>query len=523
MTMTFTHRPILMSERGMVVSGHHQASEAGAAVLRQGGNAFDAAAAAAATLAVAVPHMNGLGGDAIALAYHAESDETFAINGSGRSPQAATVEAFHAMGNDHIDPLGPLAITVPGAPHAWNALLERFGSLSLGEALTPAITLAEQGVPIDTVMQTFLDGPMYRKLVGRAPELGDIYGVPGFRPLGERIRQTQLANTLRALANDGIATLYGGDVGRILCEDLRAAGSWLTLDDLSNHDSLIIPSLSVDLGQRRLHVAPPNSQGIALAALAGLWEADKRRRGPQNGFTVTDYLRLRSLAFAERDAVATDPSRSPLQTHFLDATVFDALLGAPATLDAESRAGGGDTSTLVVIDRWGNAVSWVQSLFEEFGSGVISPRTGIVMHNRLYLESLDDDPIHGLRPGLRPFHTLCPALLIGDGCDLAIATPGDHGQPQAIFQVIANLYERGFNLQQAIEAPRLRHDTGREVLIEDRAPAEWYAQIEAAGLTAKETGSWSRLMGGVNAIQRGPDGVLFGGADPRRACYAISA
>jgi gamma-glutamyltranspeptidase/glutathione hydrolase len=186
-------------------------------------------------------------------------------------------------------------------------------------------------------------------------------------------------------------------------------------------------------------------------------------------------------------------------------------------------AGGGDTSTLVVVDRWGNAMAWVQSLFDEFGSGIVSPSTGIVMHNRLHLEQLNDDPIRGLRPGMRPFHTLCPALLTQDGCELAIATPGDHGQPQSIFQVLVNLHELDHNIQEAIEAPRIRHDSGDAAMVEDRAPKSWAGRIAEGGVRVVSVGPWSRLMGGVTAIYRSNDGLLFGGADPRRACYALGA
>jgi gamma-glutamyltranspeptidase/glutathione hydrolase len=168
-------------------------------------------------------------------------------------------------------------------------------------------------------------------------------------------------------------------------------------------------------------------------------------------------------------------------------------------------------------------VSWVQSLFEEFGSGVISPSTGIVMHNRLALQRLTDGPFQ-LRPGERPFHTLCPSLVEANGvCEMAIATPGDHGQPQAIFQVLTRHYAEGFHLQAAIEAPRIRHDAGVKVMVEDRAPLEWIEEIRGAGYEVSMIGPWSRLAGGVNAISRNPDGLLLAGADPRRASYAITA
>ena len=189
----------------------------------------------------------------------------------------------------------------------------------------------------------------------------------------------------------------------------------------------------------------------------------------------------------------------------------------------ETRAGGGDTSTFVVIDRNGQAVSWVQSLFEEFGSGVVCPDQGIVLHNRAALEQLNDDPVHGLKGGYRPFHTLCPALVTGpDGSIAAIATPGDHGQPQTLALVLRRHFEQGLDIQAAIEWPRLRHDSGREVMLEDRCPSSWDALLGSAGWNVRRVGPWSRVMGGVNAIVRQPDGLMMGGADPRRSSYALA-
>ncbi|WGD51095.1 gamma-glutamyltransferase [Bradyrhizobium sp. CB1650] len=187
-----------------------------------------------------------------------------------------------------------------------------------------------------------------------------------------------------------------------------------------------------------------------------------------------------------------------------------------------SLAGGGDTSKLVVVDAAGRAVSWVQSLFEAFGSGVVCQNHGLVLHNRAMLERLDDDPMRGLRGGFRPFHTLCPALVTGNGgVELAIATPGDHGQPQSLFQVVRRHFDQGLDIQSAIEWPRLRHDAGRDVMLERRCPPTWDSALSKAGWAVKRVDGWSRVMGGVNAIRR-MEGQLFGGADPRRSSYAIA-
>lgn len=524
--MTQVHRPIIFSDAGMVVSGHHRASEAGARVLRAGGNAMDAAVAASASLCVALPHMNGLGGDCFALYYDARSRSVTAINGSGAAPAAATAERFRALGHATIPPRGPLPISTCGLVHAWQAALERFGSGQrlLGDLLDDAIQLADAGTVVDLYLQDYLDSDDYGARAAASPDLAEIFGPRGRRPLGARIRQRALSNTLRHIAADGAGALYGGEVGRALTGDLERRGALLTLADLDAHRTTFAASLEVGFLGRRLHVAPPNSQGIALALLAGLWDRSDtvQRHMP---LSPQRYQRIKRIAFDCRDRLAVDPARGvPLPATLLDPAGLDALLAEAGSGHTEARRGGGDTSTLVVMDRWGNAVSWVQSLFEDFGSGVVSPSTGIVMHNRLYLESLDEASAHRLTPGVRPFHTLCPALLTDadvSACEMAIATPGDHGQPQSIFQVLLNVYEADMNIQAAVEAPRMRHDAGAEIWLESRLPDEWQVDASAAGLTPVSVGPWSRLLGGVNAIHRPPGGLMMSGADPRRSCYAI--
>jgi len=525
--MKDTHRPIIFSGAGMVVSGHHRASEAGAAVLRSGGNAIDAAIAASATLCVAVPHMNGLGGDCFALYYDAAQRRVTAINGSGAAPALATPEAFRERGLDAIPVRGVLPISVCGLVRAWQDCYDSHGSgrLTFRQLLEDAAALAGRGGEIDLGLQEYFAGPDYAERVRESPALGELFGLPGLRPLGARLPQPALAASLERIAGQGADALYRGELGRQLVADLREQGALLREDDLARHATRFEPAPSVAFQRRRLHVAPPNSQGIALAMLAGLWQELRNTGQAPAELDPALYLRIKRIAFQARDRHACDPRRGhPFPAELLSPARLRACLEQDeAALDFEARAGGGDTSTLVVVDRWGNAVSWVQSLFEDFGSGTVSPATGFVMHNRLYLESLDGDPRRGLRPGIRPFHTLCPALLVGEHCDMAIATPGDHGQPQSIFQVLVNVYERGMDLQAAIEAPRMRHDTGPELMLESRVPPGWRGQAEALGLAARDVGPWSRLMGGVNAIQRGPGGVLMSGADPRRACYAVCA
>jgi gamma-glutamyltranspeptidase/glutathione hydrolase len=519
-------RPIIFSQAGMVVSGHHRASEAGASILRAGGNALDAAIAASAALCVAVPNMNGLGGDCFALFYDAKRNNVTCINGSGAAPAAALPQAYVDRNCQSMPRRGPLPISVCGLVHAWQSGLAAFGSgrYSLAQLIENAAFLAEQGSEVDVCLQEYFASDAYHELVLNAPGLKDIFGPRAKRSLGERIPQKTLSASLRRIAEEGVETMYGGSLGRDLIDDLSRQGSLLTLDDMRKHTTRLADAPCVSFYGRRLFFAPPNSQGIALGLLAGLWEALRGGKAAPD-LTPETYMRLKNIAFDLRDRYAVDPARGVrLPPQLLEEKTLHSLLEKNPPPPREGVCSGGDTSTLVVIDRWGNAVSWVQSLFDDFGSGVVSPSTGIVMHNRLRLEVLAENSPRCVQPGMRPFHTLCPALLVGDRrCEIAIATPGDHGQPQSLFQVLVNIFAKDMNIQAAIEAPRMRHDSGTDLMLEGALYELYAREAEPLGMRPVDVGEWPRLMGGLNAIQCVPEGALLSGADPRRSSYAVSA
>lgn len=519
-SVAFVHRPVVMGRRGIIAAGHHRAAEAGAAILRAGGNAMDAAVTAAATLAVAIPHMNGLGGDAFALWFDRKRGETVAINGSGGAPGRATIEGFRAGGHEAVPQRGPLSISVPGVLDAWDKALKRFGTIPLAQALTPAIALAEEGLPLDRHQRDLLNSQAYRDLVAACPALGALYGPSEGRRLGEVLALPVLAKTLRRIAAEGADAFYRGAIGASMAADLKAAGAILEARDLAPHATLFSAPLSVAFRGRTVLANPPNTQGIALLALLGMLDAGAASDEP---FLVR-FMRAKEIAFAARDRYLGDPDHARVPDDLLTpaglASFARGVAGARTTSDAPA---GGDTSTLVVVDVAGNAVSWVQSLFEAFGSGVASPATGIVLQNRLSLASLDADGPNSLAPGRRPFHTLCPALVIEDGaCAFALATPGDHGQPQTLAQILVNVLDRGLDIQEAVEAPRIRHDSGPKVMYEDRLPVEAVRPLAASGYALDNVGPWSRVMGGANAIQCLPNGTRLAGADPRRASYALA-
>jgi gamma-glutamyltranspeptidase/glutathione hydrolase len=422
-----------------------------------------------------------------------------------------------------MPPRGPFPVTVPGVIAAWGEALARFGTRSLAEVLEPAIALAEQGVALDSSAVEFFNGAEYAALHRDFPALGSMFGSAGRRRVGERLKQPEVAKTMRLIAKEGWQSFYAGDLARQWLGEARDQGVLLDREDLSTHATWFERGLSTTWRRRRVHVAPPNSQGLALLAMLSLCELEPSGPAHDAGDPLIDpagYLAQKAVAFQMRDSYCADPRRLSLPADLLAPRRLRAM--TLKTEHAMSRTAGGDTSTLVVVDAAGQAVSWVQSLFDAFGSGVVCPSFGIVLHNRAMLERLDEHPVRGLRSGLRPFHTLCPALVTGEaGVELAIATPGDHGQPQSLFQVIRRHFEQGLDIQTAIEWPRLRHDDGREVMLEGRCPPEWDASLADAGWIVKRLSHWSRLMGGVNAIRRN-EALLMGGADPRRSCYAIA-
>ena len=508
----------MLARGGLVVAGHHFAAEAGAAVLREGGNAIDAAVAAAATLAVAIPFMNGLGGDCFVLWHDAKRAESFAVNGSGAAPLAASPAHYRKLGLASVPSHGPLSISTPGAVHAWARCLKLYGTIDFARAIRPALELAEAGLPLDRLLRDYLNGENYALRVKAHAPLAGLYGAPGGRRLGETVKLPALAATLRTLHARGPCALYGGAVGQALAADMARAGSVLSNDDLAAHDTLIQAPLSAIYRGHEILASPPNTQGVALLATLGVLE-----RVPP-GPSLVRFMRAKLAAFALRDRHLGDPSFAPVPADALTPAGLDALARtAPARAPA-TRPVGGDTSTLVVVDRWGNAVSWVQSLFDAFGSGIASPETGLVMQNRLSMCTLEDSGPARLVPGKRTPHTLCPALILERGyLRASLTTPGDHGQPQSLAQIAVNLIDGAMDPQEAIEAPRIRHDASNVVMHESRVSKDALAPLVEAGFALEDVGPWSRLMGGACAIWRQDDGLLIGGADPRRAPYAVAA
>ena len=537
------NRPDVRGTHGAVSSDHPLASAVGYDVLRRGGNATDAAVAMAAVLAVVRPHMNGIGGDAFALFYDGASGEVTALNGSGRAGALATPDFFAAAGHDTVPEVGPLSVSVPGAVAAWADAHAREGSLPWAELIAPAVGYARDGFPVSTRLAADFDAQG-----GALNEPGRALFLPGDAPPepGALLRQPELAATLERIAAEGADGFYRGPVAEALAEFVEAEGGYLRARDLAEHASSWVEPLRGEYLDHTFLVLPPNTQGVAQLQQM---EMAKSFALGEMGHNTSSYfhtlLEVKKLAFADRDRWVADPAHVDIPLdRLLDsdylaerARLVDPGAAAPAVEPGVgSDAGGtptgsddppddgGDTVYLTVVDADGNAVSWIQSLFHGFGSGLLEPGTGVLLQNRGALFTLEEGHPNRVAPGKRPYHTLTPTMALRDGAlAFTLGTPGGDSQTQSILQIVNALLLFGMTPQEAVEAPRYRGYGGTEVALEDRVGADVVSELEALGHEVEVIHGWTATFGGAQMIRVDPEsGALFAAADPRREAYAIA-
>jgi gamma-glutamyltranspeptidase/glutathione hydrolase len=481
------------------------------AVLRDGGNAMDAVIAMAGVLAVTRPHMNGVGGDAFALVYDAETGEVHALNGSGRAGVAATPELFQGM--EAFPEKGALSVSVPGAVAAWIDALDRFGTRSIGALLAPAIRYAREGFPVSSRLASD-----FRSQGGDLNQPGRALYLPGGDPppVGSLLRNEALAETLERVATQGKAGFYEGPVAKTLSAYLEAQGGHLRPQDFRNHTSNWVQPLSVQYLEHTFYVMPPNTQGLAqLQMLAMAKSHDINVLGHNTSSYLHTLVELKKLAF--RAAQVRMDRAADSVTPGLES---DAPVGSDRAQGDDS----GDTVYLTAVDQWGNAVSWIQSLYAGFGSGLLEPTTGVMLQNRAALFTLQEDHPNRVEPGKRPFHTLSPMLALRDGAlAFTLGTPGGDSQPQSLLQITNNLLLFGMTPQEAVEAPRFRSQSGLTLLLEDRIPSEVREELESLGHQIRVVPGWTATFGGAQMIRVEPgSGTLTAAADPRREAYALA-
>jgi gamma-glutamyltranspeptidase / glutathione hydrolase len=517
-------RSAVRALNGMVATSQPLASAAGLRILQQGGNAIDAAVAAAAVLCVVEPMMVSPGGDLFALVWNAEKKELKALNASGRSPAAASIDELKKRGFDKMPQKGIHAVTVPGAVDGWAKLLERYGTMKLSQVLQPAIDYAERGFPVSDVIASDWEDGINNK---DEPDFAKTFLPGGKAPVaGEIFTNKNLAATLKKIAAGGPDVFYRGEIASKIVKFAEGKGGLHTRTDFANQTSNWIDPISTSYRGYTVYELPPNTQGMTALIWLNILEGFDIR---SLGHNTPEYLHLlteaKKLAFIERARHIADPAFYQAPLNDLLSKSYSAELRKridPNRVMQETAAnppGGEDTVYLTVVDKDRNAVSLIQSIFSQFGSGLVAGDTGIVLHNRGAGFSFDPNHPNRLEGNKRPFHTLVPAMVFQNGNPwLTFGVMGGDMQTQGHVQVLLNLIDFGMDVQRAGEMPRFRHfDSG---LALESAIGEDVRSV----LTTKghQTTTSPGGFGGYQAIMIDPKtGALSGGSDPRKDGCAI--
>ena len=529
---TLAGRSTVYAPRGAIATSQPLATSAGLRVLEEGGNAVDAAVTAAVVLTVVEPHMTGLGGDLFALVWLAEDEELHGLSGHGRSGSLMTRDALLEAGHDGIPGTGPYAITVPGALRGWADLLERFGTLELADALSPAIRLAEEGFPVSPVVADDWSGQLNR-LQGNEGARATYLLDDGERTpeAGEWFRNPDYAETLRLIAREGPGVLYGGELGRRVVDGVRELGGFLTLEDLADHESQWVEPLSASFRGHRLWQIPPPGQGIAALQMLRLLEPLPLASMGHNSPEYLHHLvEAKKLAYADLARYVADPRYMDTDPETL---LSDDYIGARRALmdphqameapDPGPAVTESETIYLSVADHEGNMISFINSVFSSFGSAVVVPGTGFHLQNRGSGFTMEEGMPNTVGPRKEPFHTIIPGFVTRTGEDgreepwLSFGVMGGAVQPQGHVQVLLNLVLFDMDLQEAVDAPRFRHTSGLNVGLEAPIPHSVREGLRARG---HEVGGLSRFAaGGAQAVMRLERGWAAA-SDPRKDGHA---
>ncbi|MEO1729591.1 MAG: gamma-glutamyltransferase [Pseudomonadota bacterium] len=548
-------RSPVIAQNGMAATAHPLATQIALDILKDGGNAVDAAIAANAALGLMEPTGNGIGGDLFAIIYDPKTDKLYGINGSGRSPSGQTLEQLKEKLGDRtsLPPVGPLPITVPGTVDAWFTMHGRFGSKPMSDILAPTVKYAREGHPVAPVIGMYLSRSLsayewrlenyefefdnaratYFK-DGKAPQAGEIFKNP------------DLGNTLERIGQNGRDEYYAGESARIMVEYLQANGSAFTLEDFANHTSTWVEPVCV--GYRKgfeMCELPPNGQGFAALQMVNILKnvdlAQWERGSPEVIHYITEAKRL---AHADVARFYADPDFSKFPEELLTDEYgkkrFGLIDPAKATPEfepgqieiADKLEGEGDTTYMTVVDGDGLMVSLIQSNYRGMGGGMVPTGLGFMFQDRGELFSLDPAHPNAYEPNKRPFHTIIPAFVKKDEKPfMTLGLMGGGMQPQGHVQVLINIADYGMNLQEAGDAARINHDGGRQptepltgdardplgtLNVEAGIPAETVAKLEAMGHKVRVVTN-GIMFGGYQAIARDPEtGVLTGATEMRK-------
>ena len=525
-------RSMVISQGGIVASESPLASQAGAAILERGGNAVDAAIAAHAVMTVVAPMWNGIGGDLFAIVYDAKSGKYYGLNASGWTPAAQSIERLREKGLRDMPVRGIEPVTVPGAVDGWQKLLDRFGKKKMNEVLAPAIQVAKDGYPVTEWIALHFASNV--DLLRDSEEAAKTYLISDRAPrVGEVMRNPGLAWSLEQIAEGGRDAFYRGEITkRILALSARHGGV-LTAKDFSDYSSEWVDPISTTYRGWTVYEMPPNSQGIAALEMLNLMEQfDLHSYGLDSARALHVQIEAKKLAYADLARYIGDPRMSKLPVGGLLSKSYAAERSKLIDMDhanCEPEAGkplpsAGDTIYLSVVDREGNMVSFIESNYSEFGSGLVADGTGFVLHNRGALFNLDPASPNDIAGHKRPLHTIIPAFMEKDQIRIAFGIMAGWNQAQAHAQFVSHVVDFNQNIQAALETARFTKPTfgGCDVLIENRLPGNTKAELEAKGHKLILHNGFSDAFGGGQAVMRDyAAGVNYGGSDPRKDGAAI--
>jgi len=523
-------RSVLMGTHGMVAASQPLATLAGYKMLLKGGNAVDAAVAMVSALSVVEPHSAGLGGDAFALIYLAREKRLIGMNASGRAPYRATINWFRERGMDEIPERGILTVTVPGALHGWAQALERYGTFRLGDVFEDAIDYAENGFPVTEIIAG--EWKEAENLLLSSESSSRAYLIDGRAPqAGQIFINRDLARTYQKIARDGIETFYEGEICDAMVNISNRYQGLLSHQDFKDHSTTWVEPVSTEYRGYTIYELPPNCQGVTALEMLNILEGYDIG---SFGHNSPEYLHLlieaKKAAFNDRDQFITDPEFENIPIgHFLSKDYarkirekIDVNKAAPPSSLSFNREAS-ETVYVTAVDNERNAVSFISSLFMAFGSGTVVDGTGIVLQNRGRSFSLDPKHFNRLESHKRPMHTIIPGMVFKDGQFLmSFGVMGGDMQPQGHVQFLANLIDFRMNLQEAVDALRVRHLKGTEVYVEDGISEKTVAALAQKGHQIIMRAPEVNQVGGGQAIYLDRDqNVLLGASDRRKDGCAI--
>jgi len=525
-------RSMVITQQGIVATSQTLASEAGADVLAHGGTAVDAAIAANAVLGLVEPLMDGIGGDFFALYWDAKTGKLSGMNASGPAPRALSPEFLGKLGFKTMPHAGIHSVTVPGAVEGWAKMHQRYGKLPWKDLFQSAIAYAEQGFPVTEVIQEGWAASNALKTLHSQPESARVF-LPGDKAprVGDLFRNPDLAHAYRLLAEKGPDAFYKGEIAAAILKTSQKLGGTMTADDLASFSPEWVTPISTDYRGWHVYELPPNGQGMAALEMLNIMEtAPAVPEGPFSGAEMHKRIEAMKLAYSDVHRYDADPRTYDVPVAALLSKEYArkrAALIDPKVANCNVAPGqpiGSDTTYLTVVDREGNIVSWIQSIYSAFGSGVTVEGMGFELQNRGGSFTLNPKHPNVLAGGKRPFHTIIPAFMERGDVHIGFGIMGGANQPLAHAQFVSNFVDYGLNLQAALEAPRFYKGgaAGCDVSIEGRTPAATLQQLSERGHEIRLRREYTQEMGRGQAIlHNSKTGTNYAASDPRADGSAV--